>query len=194
MRSTIVLGVVLGIVCGAAWAAPGPEDKPLPAGKQAKVLAKTPGADANMDGVVTEAEMRAAMANAKGGSDKGMGPLALLIPTSPAEILASHPEADTSRDGRLDAEERRVFVEGARAQVEADLIAAYPAVDANRDGRLGPDELRAGQQTIEQYVGQRILAEHPEADGSGVPRGGVPGPRHVAGGGKTAWVPATACC
>jgi Ca2+-binding EF-hand superfamily protein len=164
MKLTIVPGVVLGMICGAALAAPGPEDKPLPPEKQAKVLAKTPGADANSDGVITESEMRAAMAAAKGGSEKGMGPLALLVPTNPAEILASHPEADTNRDGRLDADERRVFVDGFRAQVEADLIAAYPAVDANRDGRLGPDELRTGQQTVEQYVGQRILAEHPEAD------------------------------
>lgn len=157
--------VVVGWVCSAAIGA----DKPLPADKQAKILERQPDVDANKDGVVTQEEVRAAMAKRQGDAPQGpgAGPWALLIPMEPQEILKADPQADSNGDGRLEPQERRAFADAQRQALEKELLAENPGIDANGDGALTPDEMRAGRQIVEQFVGSRVLAAHPETDKDG---------------------------
>lgn len=153
------------IAIPAAFAA----DKPLPADRQSRLLERRPDADANKDGVLTKEEMRTAMAQPGGGPQGpgAVGPLAVLIPMDPAEILAASPQSDTNGDGKLDPQERRAYVESQRLSLEKDLIAQNPQIDANKDGALQPEEMRAGRDAVEQFVATRVLAAHPEADKDG---------------------------
>lgn len=165
MSKLIWAVVVVASVCSAVYGA----DKPLPADKQAKVLERQPGADANNDGVVTQEEVRAAMARRQGAGPQGPGPgpWALLVPMDPQEILKVDPQADTNGDGKLDPQERRAFAETRRQTLEKELLAENPGIDANGDGALTPDEMRAGREVVEQFVSSRVLAAHPQADKDG---------------------------
>jgi len=142
------------------------QDRPLPPDRQAKILERMPGADANHDGVLTQSEVRAAMGGAR-GKGPGLGMPPFMMPMDPAEILRTAPQADANSDGRLSPEEHRAFMETRRAAMEKEFLERHPEVDANGDGRLSPEEMRAARETLEQFTMSKVLAEHPEADTDG---------------------------
>lgn len=160
--------VLLGVVfwCGSSLFAA--EDKPVSAERQSRLLQRMPGADADGDGVLSPAEMRAAMAGARGGNERpGAGVLAMLVPANPAEILKAEPQADKDGDGKLSPAEREEYLDSQREALMAELLAAHPGLDTNGDKRLAPDEMRAGRREVEQFVAGKVLAAHPEADKDG---------------------------
>jgi len=170
-------------------------DKPIPQQRQAQLLEQfgEQGIDANGDGVLTRAEVRAfrrgkGLGRTEGaGEDRGgrglhgpheggFGPGGRLghmlraldklqQETPPAWFtLERFPEADVGGDGQLDAGDWRSFAEAHRAKVIEHLITIAPEADADADGELSQAELDALKATHLARVREQVLAHHPDAD------------------------------
>lgn len=149
------------------------EGRELSAERQAEMIQRFPGIDADGDGKVTPEEMRTFFeANPdqrpgrgprpEGGRmrDEGMNRFQMM--------LQQHPELDTDKDGVLSYTElmagKGTEVEAARERLRTRILRQSPGADTDKDGKLSDEELKTFMAKAEDDRRAALLKKYPEAD------------------------------
>ncbi len=186
--SSALPAAAVSILLGSAVALAGGPQQQLSGRHQARLLEKfgDQGIDADQDGMLTHAEVRAffeanpdlkpGKVGHRGGRHMGPGGRVMQLLRSleqldsgqiPEGIVQRQPKLDTNGDGQLSAEEWTGHVEKKRARLVSRLLRMEPSIDSDGDGQVSAAELSAFSAQRKEAVRATVLANHPEADTDG---------------------------
>ncbi len=64
------------------------------------------------------------------------------------DLIKSHPEADTDRDGKLSPDEMRALMKNNPGAMRQLFLQRHPDADANKDGQLSDEEMKTYRETM----------------------------------------------